>query len=37
MRVPKRERRVIVVRGKNREWSSDEEVEMVGDDQERWR
>ena len=37
MRVPERERRVIVMRGKNREWGSDGEVEMVGDDQERWR
>ena len=37
MRVPERERRVIVVRGKNGEWGSDGEVEMVGNDQERWR
>ena len=37
LRVPERERRVIVVRGKNGEWGSDGEVEMVGDDQERWR
>ncbi len=37
LRVPERERRVIVMRGKNREWGSDGEVEMVGDDQERWR
>lgn len=37
MRVPERERGVIVMRGKNREWGSDGEVEMVGDDQERWR
>ena len=39
LRVPERERRVIVVRGKNREGgtSSDGEVGMVGDDQEWWR
>ena len=37
MRVPERERRVIVVRGKNREGGSDGEVGMVGDDQEWWR
>ncbi len=37
MRVPERERRGIMMRGKNREWSSEEEVETVGDDQERWR
>ncbi len=36
MRVPERER-VIVMRGKNKEWGSDGEVEMIGDDQERWR
>ena len=39
LRVPEREGRVIVVRGKNREGgtSSDGEVGMVGDDQEWWR
>lgn len=37
MRVPERERRVIVVRGKNGEWGSDGEVEKVRDDHERWR
>ena len=36
-RVPERERRVIVVRGKNREGGCDGEVGMVGDDQEWWR
>ena len=35
--MPERERGVIVMRGKNREWGSDGEVEMVGDDQEGWR
>ena len=37
MRVPERERRVIVVRGKNREGGSDGEVGMVWDNKERWR
>ena len=37
LRVPERERGVIMVRGKNREGGSDGEVAMVGDDQEWWR
>jgi len=37
LRVPERERRVIVVRGKNREGGSDGEVALVWDDQEWWR
>ena len=37
MRVPERERRVIVVRGKNGEGGSDGEVGMVWDNKERWR
>ena len=37
LRMPERERRVIVVRGQNREGGRDGEVAMVGDDQEWWR
>ena len=37
LRVPERERRVLVVRGKNREGGSDGEVALVWDDQEWWR
>ena len=37
LRVPERERRVSVVRGKNREGGSDREVALVWDDQEWWR
>ena len=37
LRVPEREIRVIVGRGKNREGGSHGEVAMVGDDQEWWR
>ncbi len=35
--MPKGERRVIVMRGQDGEWSSVGEVEVVRDDRERWR
>ena len=37
LRVPERERGVIMVRGKNREGGSDGEVGMVWENKERWR